>query len=48
VILDQVLPPSTTAPNGLNQSFYDMLSKEIAEAVLKCDNKVPVVTGSDF
>ncbi|CAO3647657.1 unnamed protein product [Cunninghamella blakesleeana] len=29
----------------LDQSFYDYLAKRMAEAVLRCGNKVPVVTG---
>ncbi|CAO3642038.1 unnamed protein product [Cunninghamella echinulata] len=29
----------------LDQSFYDYLAKKMADAVLRCGNKVPVVTG---
>jgi aspartate kinase len=29
----------------LDQAFYDYLAEKMADAVLKCGNKVPVVTG---
>lgn len=31
----------------LDQEFYDYLAKKMAEAVLQCGNKVPVVTGKN-
>lgn len=31
--------------NSLDQNFYDYLSRAFAAAVLKCGDRVPVVTG---
>ncbi|PKY26434.1 aspartate kinase [Rhizophagus irregularis] len=42
--LDNIIEQGFDA-NNLNQKFYDYLSQKIADAVNKCGNKIPVITG---
>lgn len=48
VSLENIIPSTYTVKKGLDQDFYDYLSKQLRERIEKCEGRVPVVTGECF
>ncbi|KAK9481338.1 Aspartate/glutamate/uridylate kinase [Lipomyces japonicus] len=45
VNLDSIIPIGYNTKSGIDQQFYDFIAEQIAEKILNCGDKVPVITG---